>query len=384
MCILLWLPNIRAKDVFPFIEESLLRLEGRSKEKSEVTPVNRKTLNTKRVTFVTKESFDHSHGSSAEDKRNNESQDQGLHDAWSSWSPWMACSRSCDGGISISLRKCRGRCPSGEPIRRQICNMQPCPEPHDFRATQCSAYNNRPYRDRKYVWLPFHDPEDPCALTCQAKGFNFVAKLSQKVLDGTRCREGALDMCVDGQCQQRIVVKFHFKLGKTATESYNLLKEVYASECLSRARLFEWYKRFKDGQQDVEDDSRPGRPSTSKTDENVEKVASLIRSDRRLSIRAIAETVNSDKECVRQILHDNLNMQKVCAEMVPKILTFEQQATRKNVCTDILDAIKNDPNLLEKVIKCEGNPCFLRMIRKQSANPCIGRLQLHQEQKKQE
>ena len=79
----------------------------------------------------------------------------------------------------------------------------------------------------------------------------------------------------------------------------------------------------------------------------------MIRSDRRLSIRAIAETVNIDKECVRQILHDNLNMQKVCAKMVPKILTFEQQATRKNVCTDILDAIKNDPNLLEKVITCD-------------------------------
>ncbi|GFU20161.1 protein GVQW3 [Trichonephila clavipes] len=156
------------------------------------------------------------------------------------------------------------------------------------------------------------------------------------------------------------------------------------SECLSRAQVFEWFKRFKDGRQDVEDDSRSGRPSTSKTDEDVEKVASLIRSDRRLSIRAIAKTVNIDKECVRKILHDNLNMQKVCAKMVPKILTFEQQATRKNVCTDILDAIKNDPNLLEKVITCNVNPGFLRMIRKQSANPCIGRLQLHMEQKKQE
>ncbi|GFS77214.1 protein GVQW3 [Trichonephila clavipes] len=108
--------------------------------------------------------------------------------------------------------------------------------------------------------------------------------------------------------EQRIVVKFHFKLGKTATETYNLLKEVYGSECLSRARVFEWFKRFNDGRQDVEDDSRPGRPSTSKTDENVEKVASFIRSDRRLSIRAIAEAVNIDKECVWQILHDNLNI----------------------------------------------------------------------------
>ncbi|GFU37086.1 HTH_48 domain-containing protein [Trichonephila clavipes] len=78
-----------------------------------------------------------------------------------------------------------------------------------------------------------------------------------------------------------------------------------------------------------------------------------LLSDRQLSIRAIAETINNDKECVRQILHGNLNMQKECAKMVPKILTFEQQATRKNVCTDILDAIKNDPNLLEKVIICD-------------------------------
>ncbi|KAK4881706.1 hypothetical protein RN001_005025, partial [Aquatica leii] len=67
---------------------------------------------------------------------------------------------------------------------------------------------------------------------------------------------------------QRIVVKFHFKHGKTATETYNLLKEVYGSECLSRTRVFEWFKRFQDGRQDVEDDSRPGRPSTSKTDDN--------------------------------------------------------------------------------------------------------------------
>ena len=53
--------------------------------------------------------------------------------------------------------------------------------------------------------------------------------------------------------EQRIVVKFHMKLGKTATETYLLLKEVYGNECLSRARVFEWFKRFQDGREDVED-----------------------------------------------------------------------------------------------------------------------------------
>ncbi|EFN76303.1 Putative uncharacterized protein FLJ37770, partial [Harpegnathos saltator] len=84
--------------------------------------------------------------------------------------------------------------------------------------------------------------------------------------------------------EQRIVVKFHMKLGKSATETYLLLKEVYGNECLSRVRVFEWFKRFQDGQKDVEDDSRLGRFSTSKTDKNIEKVGNLIRSDRRLTI----------------------------------------------------------------------------------------------------
>ncbi|KAG5329640.1 GVQW3 protein, partial [Acromyrmex charruanus] len=44
--------------------------------------------------------------------------------------------------------------------------------------------------------------------------------------------------------EQRIVVKFYVKLGKTAIETYNLLKEVYGHECLSRARVFEWFKRL--------------------------------------------------------------------------------------------------------------------------------------------
>ncbi|XP_076336122.1 protein madd-4-like isoform X2 [Tachypleus tridentatus] len=88
----------------------------------------------------------------------------------------------------------------GDSIRYRICNMQPCKDRSDFRAMQCKAYDNRPYRGRLYDWKPFHDPEDPCSLTCQAKSFLFVAKLAHKAQDGTRCRKGSLDMCVEGVC----------------------------------------------------------------------------------------------------------------------------------------------------------------------------------------
>ena len=47
--------------------------------------------------------------------------------------------------------------------------------------------------------------------------------------------------------------------------------------------VFEWFKRFQDGLENLKDDSCPGRPSTSKTDDNIEKIGNLVRSDRRLS-----------------------------------------------------------------------------------------------------
>jgi hypothetical protein len=67
----------------------------------------------------------------------------------------------------------------------------------------------------------------------------------------------------------------------------------------------------------------------------------------------IADMINIDKETVRQILHNNLNMNKVCAKMVPKILSQDQKDNRKNICSDILQMINEQPNLLENVITCD-------------------------------
>jgi len=76
--------------------------------------------------------------------------------------------------------------------------------------------------------------------------------------------------------EQRVNIKFLTKLGKSATETYNLLTEVYGDQCLSRTQFFEWFKKFKEGREYVGDDPESGRPSTAKTQENVEKVARIV------------------------------------------------------------------------------------------------------------
>jgi len=78
-------------------------------------------------------------------------------------------------------------------------------------------------------------------------------------------------MC-DEKHEQRINVKFLVKLKKTPTECYKLLKEAYGENSLSRARVFEWYKRFSEGRESTEDDQRPGRPVSVSTPQTVTKI----------------------------------------------------------------------------------------------------------------
>ena len=94
-------------------------------------------------------------------------------------------------------------------------------------------------------------------------------------------------------------MKFCLKLGKSATETYHFLKKVYGDEWLSRTQVFEWFKRFKEGREEIGDDQRPGHPRTSKTEANIEKIGEIVRQNHRLSIQAIAELINTDKKTVR-------------------------------------------------------------------------------------
>jgi len=60
-----------------------------------------------------------------------------------------------------------------------------------------------------------------------------------------------------------------------------MLKEAFGEQALSQARTFEWFKRFKDGRQSVEDSKHSGQPSTYTTLEMIVKVHEVILGDRR-------------------------------------------------------------------------------------------------------
>ena len=58
---------------------------------------------------------------------------------------------------------------------------------------------------------------------------------------------------------ERYAIKFCFKLGKNATETYGMLQSAFRPSCMNRASVFEWHKRFKGRRESVGDDERCGR-----------------------------------------------------------------------------------------------------------------------------
>ena len=62
-------------------------------------------------------------------------------------------------------------------------------------------------------------------------------------------------------------IKFCFKLGKNATETYGMLQTALGAFCMNQALVFEWHKRFKEGRESVRVDERCGRSKEVNTPE---------------------------------------------------------------------------------------------------------------------
>jgi hypothetical protein len=63
--------------------------------------------------------------------------------------------------------------------------------------------------------------------------------------------------------KQRVCVQFCVKLGKSFTETFEMLKTAFWNETLGQTQTYECWKRFKGGQTSTDDDPRSGQPSKS-------------------------------------------------------------------------------------------------------------------------
>jgi len=110
---------------------------------------------------------------------------------------------------------------------------------------------------------------------------------------------------MDGGNEQRVAIKFCFKAGLSATETLVLEQKAYRIEDLNR-----WYSRFRDIRE-LEEDERSGRPKSTRTEVNIADVSDLVKNDRHIASRMIAESLNIPKTVVLRILKEDLGKIKL-------------------------------------------------------------------------
>ncbi|UYV60717.1 hypothetical protein LAZ67_1002021 [Cordylochernes scorpioides] len=149
---------------------------------------------------------------------------------------------------------------------------------------------------------------------------------------------------------QRTCIKFCVKNEIKCADAFRMLTVAYGEATLDRSNVYRWYKMFSEGREDVNDEERVGRPSTSTTDEKINEVEKMILANRRITVREVAEDLNISIGSCHSIFINDLGMRRVAAKFVPKLLNCDQKQHRMNIANEMLDSVRDDPNLLQRVI----------------------------------
>ncbi|XP_018607673.2 protein GVQW3-like [Scleropages formosus] len=143
--------------------------------------------------------------------------------------------------------------------------------------------------------------------------------------------------------EQRANIKFCQLLGKSATETLQMLQQAHGDQALSRSVVFAWHRRFREGRESLGDDDRSGRPVSSRTEENIRAVQRIVRENQAHTIDSIAKRLNISHGSCHAILTQDLR--------TPQRLVHRMLAEERLACGDTITAADDgDDGLLQRVI----------------------------------
>ena len=119
-------------------------------------------------------------------------------------------------------------------------------------------------------------------------------------------------------------------------ESIWTIQKAFRGDAVSAVQIKVWHQCFKDGQESVESDPGSGRPATSRTPENVERVRAAIIQDQRLTVRELEADPGIPKTTLSEILTQDLSTNHVMAKSVLRFLLPEQKEHRAAVANDLI------------------------------------------------
>ena len=113
--------------------------------------------------------------------------------------------------------------------------------------------------------------------------------------------------------EARTNIKFKVKLSWENRQTIDALKQVYGDNTPKKSTTYKWINRFRSGRNEIEDEPRSGRSSTSVYEKNTDAVRDMIEKDRRIITESVADTLNTSMGSAHTILVESLELSKFSA-----------------------------------------------------------------------
>ena len=129
-------------------------------------------------------------------------------------------------------------------------------------------------------------------------------------------------------------------------------------EKLRYRRIHEWFKRFQEGREALEDDERSGRPRNVVNEENTEIVREFIRKEPKSSLKYIESELRISAASIYSILTENLGYIKVFAKFITHTSQPHEKDLRIQHSSDIIKEAKKNRNFLYSILTGDETWCF--------------------------
>lgn len=129
---------------------------------------------------------------------------------------------------------------------------------------------------------------------------------------------------LNGKREQSVAIKFCVRLGKSPTETVEMIHTAYQEAALPQNKIFEWHKRFSgltvvDDQvktegspdDDPEEGASPFNANVCEESHQARSIKAMIKKDRRVTEEQVAEAMQLELARVHVIIHEILGYKKI-------------------------------------------------------------------------
>lgn len=128
---------------------------------------------------------------------------------------------------------------------------------------------------------------------------------------------------------------YEFHQGKSAAEAQRIICATYGDSVIDDSTCRRWFRKFTNGDFNLNDKPRSGRPSTISD----EKLEELLNQDSAQTQQELAKKLNVTQQAISERLHALGKIQKE-GKWVPHELTPEQRERRVDTCLSLLSRHK--------------------------------------------